>query len=332
MVLAGRHIGQDLQWAAQPMALSPGHVGEGNVTNVHRGGPLPPLSQLASTLPDVSFPERRGSGPLLPISQRTTRADWWRLLAEDAVMAPAPPPAATAVPSPPRASLAQPAPAWGQAGTAYPAFGGGQSLGLAAPRTTVVSGELPSWAEGPHQPAAMVLAGSAPAAAGHLSRPRFPFPSTRPYRAVKSESPASEDSYDSSPSSFTALKTTPMSTVSAGIKRPVVTVAHHPPAKGKKASRKTGSKTVAESKRRKVRMCRFPDCSKVSQTGGFCISHGGGRRCSVDGCLSSVQKGRLCARHGGRRLCTFGDCKKYRVRRAMCIQHYRIVHGHGGGR
>ncbi|CCI45115.1 unnamed protein product [Albugo candida] len=62
-----------------------------------------------------------------------------------------------------------------------------------------------------------------------------------------------------------------------------------------------------------------------AKTGGFCIAHGGGKRCSVEGCKSSAQRIGLCKAHGGGRKCNEANCHNSAVSRGKCIAH-------GGGK
>lgn len=57
--------------------------------------------------------------------------------------------------------------------------------------------------------------------------------------------------------------------------------------------------------------CKYPKCPKIDKGGGFCKSHGGGRRCGVDGCqkTSRGSSGR-CISHGGGPKCTHEGCMK----------------------
>lgn len=44
-------------------------------------------------------------------------------------------------------------------------------------------------------------------------------------------------------------------------------------------------------------------------SGGFCVSHGGGKRCQADGCAKGAQAGgQFCKSHGGGRRCRIDGC------------------------
>ncbi|KAI9912560.1 hypothetical protein PsorP6_006701 [Peronosclerospora sorghi] len=45
------------------------------------------------------------------------------------------------------------------------------------------------------------------------------------------------------------------------------------------------------------RQCGIADCHKYALTGGFCIRHGGGKRCNFDGCQTVAQSGGRCKAH-----------------------------------
>lgn len=73
------------------------------------------------------------------------------------------------------------------------------------------------------------------------------------------------------------------------------------------------------------RNCNFPGCTKKRKSGGFCIRHGGGKRCAAAGCEKAAQKGGFCRGHGGGSRCKMLDCKKSVISGGFCC-------GHGGGR
>lgn len=74
------------------------------------------------------------------------------------------------------------------------------------------------------------------------------------------------------------------------------------------------------------RRCKTAGCTKSDQGGGFCISHGGGRRCSKEGCSKLSQGGKsFCKAHGGGRRCQKEGCRKLDQGGGFCK-------GHGGGR
>jgi hypothetical protein len=78
------------------------------------------------------------------------------------------------------------------------------------------------------------------------------------------------------------------------------------------------------SKRTKSRgsTCNSPSCTKLAKMGGFCIAHGGGRRCKhSSGCKSSDQGGGFCKKHGGGKRCQFDGCTKSDVGFGRCTAH-----------
>ncbi|CAK9047384.1 Probable WRKY transcription factor 19 (WRKY DNA-binding protein 19), partial [Durusdinium trenchii] len=86
-------------------------------------------------------------------------------------------------------------------------------------------------------------------------------------------------------------------------------------------------KRVLPFKKRK-RECKWDGCSKWEQGGGYCKSHGGGRRCKFEDCLKSAQgKSSLCIAHGGDRgkRCVEDGCEKGAKQGGYCTSH-------GGGR
>ena len=75
------------------------------------------------------------------------------------------------------------------------------------------------------------------------------------------------------------------------------------------------------------RRCTFENCTKGARDRFFCAAHGGGRRCSVEQCTKSAVGGsQMCATHGGGRKCSFEGCtKSAQSPTAFCVTH-------GGGR
>ncbi|KAF0682545.1 Aste57867_25343 [Aphanomyces stellatus] len=97
------------------------------------------------------------------------------------------------------------------------------------------------------------------------------------------------------------------------------------------------------------RRCKHLGCSKYGLAGGFCISHGGGKKCLDDGCDTTAQSGGYCKSHGGGSRCRFENCHRIAKRKGVCKEHGgrhlckvdgcgKCAHksglcvGHGGGR
>nr|CCA19422.1 conserved hypothetical protein [Albugo laibachii Nc14] len=74
-----------------------------------------------------------------------------------------------------------------------------------------------------------------------------------------------------------------------------------------------------------TRLCGFPDCSKTAKPGGFCISHGGGKKCGIDECTTSVVSRGFCVAHGGGKRCQSNGCAKSAQTGGYCWIH-------GGGK
>ncbi|KAF1775038.1 AMMECR1 protein [Phytophthora cactorum] len=55
---------------------------------------------------------------------------------------------------------------------------------------------------------------------------------------------------------------------------------------------------------------------KSAKEGGYCIAHGGGKRCREDGCSKSALAGGLCSAHGGGKRCSAPNCSRRRSRAA----------------
>merc|ERR1719356_2427021 len=95
-----------------------------------------------------------------------------------------------------------------------------------------------------------------------------------------------------------------------------------------------GSQKMADSKHvskpaskpaRKRKNCGAEGCSKRARAGGFCISHGGGKKCAAEGCKNSSQGGGFCIKHGGGRRCEHQGCPNAAQSRGLCKKH-------GGGK
>lgn len=97
------------------------------------------------------------------------------------------------------------------------------------------------------------------------------------------------------------------------------------------------------------RQCGVIDCAKYALSGGFCIRHGGGKRCNFDGCQTVAQSGGLCKAHGGGSKCKVVNCSNVARRKGFCMTHggrqpckvdgcAKCAHGggfcisHGGGK
>lgn len=86
--------------------------------------------------------------------------------------------------------------------------------------------------------------------------------------------------------------------------------------------------TPQEQRKSRVKPCQFDGCLKGARgASGFCIAHGGGRRCLQDECKKGAEgKTAFCKAHGGGRRCQFSKCgKSAEGRTDYCIAH-------GGGR
>ena len=75
------------------------------------------------------------------------------------------------------------------------------------------------------------------------------------------------------------------------------------------------------------RQCQQEMCKKQGRRGGFCVRHGGGKRCDEPKCQRSVQLGgqgilaAKCFSHGGGRRCKIGGCGKAGVLLGSCKRH-----------
>ncbi|POM76686.1 Hypothetical protein PHPALM_6048 [Phytophthora palmivora] len=84
-------------------------------------------------------------------------------------------------------------------------------------------------------------------------------------------------------------------------------------------------KTMEKTARaRKRALCTHEDCTKIAQSQGLCVSHGG-KRCTHPGCIKSAQYQGLCTTHGGSRTCTYPGCAKTIRSAGRCFEH-------GGGK
>ncbi|GLE11382.1 hypothetical protein PINS_up023769 [Pythium insidiosum] len=68
------------------------------------------------------------------------------------------------------------------------------------------------------------------------------------------------------------------------------------------------------------RQCGAPECSKYALSGGYCISHGGGKPCRIRRLQHSRAKRWLCKAHGGG-----SKCKSPRLRKRRAAQGF--LHG-----
>ena len=64
--------------------------------------------------------------------------------------------------------------------------------------------------------------------------------------------------------------------------------------------------------------CLILDCKSKGLSGGYCKTHGGGRRCEIVGCGKSSQSMGLCRKHGGGKPCAFEGCWAGRQRAGFC--------------
>ena len=77
------------------------------------------------------------------------------------------------------------------------------------------------------------------------------------------------------------------------------------------------------TKEKRLRECREASCTKYSHQGGFCVGHGGGKRCPVENCSKAIQTGGLCYRHGGGRRCRVSNCNRAAKRKGFCCGHFK---------
>eukprot|EP01034_Spumella_vulgaris_P031613 gene31613-39053_t len=75
------------------------------------------------------------------------------------------------------------------------------------------------------------------------------------------------------------------------------------------------------------KMCQVFECGKFSQGGTLlCITHGGGKRCTVEGCTKAARGKLFCSAHGGGKRCNEAGCSHGAVGGSnKCIAH-------GGGK
>jgi hypothetical protein len=74
------------------------------------------------------------------------------------------------------------------------------------------------------------------------------------------------------------------------------------------------------------RRCTYPNCTKGARDKNFCASHGGGKRCTVKNCdKSAVGRSTFCTSHGGGKRCAFDGCEKSAQSGHFCVRH-------GGGK
>ena len=64
--------------------------------------------------------------------------------------------------------------------------------------------------------------------------------------------------------------------------------------------------------------CLAPRCKSRGLAGGYCKTHGGGKRCEITGCDKSSQSLGLCRRHGGGKPCAFEGCYAVQQRAGFC--------------
>ena len=72
--------------------------------------------------------------------------------------------------------------------------------------------------------------------------------------------------------------------------------------------------------------CRAPKCSKRGRAGGFCVSHGGGKKCSTENCKRAVQTGGVrgkCFAHGGGKRCAEIQCNRAAIVKGYCKSHMK---------
>ena len=82
-----------------------------------------------------------------------------------------------------------------------------------------------------------------------------------------------------------------------------------------------------EAKGRKRYLCKYVGCAKFSREGRdrACITHGGGKRCTVVGCVNGAVSGKeTCFRHEPNPLlCSFPDCTRRQRSGGLCKCHQR---------
>ncbi|GMF09094.1 unnamed protein product [Phytophthora lilii] len=75
---------------------------------------------------------------------------------------------------------------------------------------------------------------------------------------------------------------------------------------------------------RKRALCTHEGCTKIAQSQGLCVGHGG-KRCLHPGCTKSAQLQGVCISHGGSRTCSYPGCTKMTRSAGRCFEH-------GGGK
>lgn len=76
-----------------------------------------------------------------------------------------------------------------------------------------------------------------------------------------------------------------------------------------------------EKRVQKIKFCEIDSCLKRAKTGGLCIAHGGGSRCSNEGCCKhAVTLGR-CISHGGGKRCAIAGCGNASRKQGVCWSH-----------
>nr|CCA22307.1 conserved hypothetical protein [Albugo laibachii Nc14] len=70
--------------------------------------------------------------------------------------------------------------------------------------------------------------------------------------------------------------------------------------------------------------CSERECQKHAVTLGLCISHGGGKRCSNIDCVNASRKHGVCWSHGARRFCKQSGCTKGPKYRGLCWSHGKL--------
>ena len=82
-----------------------------------------------------------------------------------------------------------------------------------------------------------------------------------------------------------------------------------------------------QAKGRKRYLCKYVGCAKFSREGRdrACITHGGGKRCTVVGCVNGAVSGKeTCFRHEPNPLlCSFPDCTRRQRSGGLCKCHQR---------
>ncbi|GBG33720.1 Hypothetical Protein FCC1311_099432 [Hondaea fermentalgiana] len=88
------------------------------------------------------------------------------------------------------------------------------------------------------------------------------------------------------------------------------------------ARRKRLEKRGTKRARKEVNTCPVEGCNGWKEIGGFCTTHGGGRRCQVEGCKKRDQGHGKCIAHGApTKLCEQSGCKNRANRFGFCQRH-----------